>query len=386
MSETAKPAASQLPVQIAKLVEFISRALVAAGIPPEDAGQVAALMAEADARGGDAHGVFRLPQYVKQIQSGAVNPRPNIQVVSSQAGTALVDGDNAVGHLVMKRATELAIEKARQCGVGWVGTRRSNHAGPAQLYPRMVAAQDMIGLYFCVGNTNLVPPWGGTEVLLSTNPIAIAVPASRHPVISLDMATTNTAFGKIRLKAQRGEPMPEGWMIDRQGKPLTDPKRASEGFLLPIGGPKGYGLALMIGLLAGTLNGAAFGRDVVDYTVDSKTPSNTGQSIVAVNIAAFADVQSFKQQVDEVWDVMKSSPTLPGVDEVRLPGEHSEQIYRERMAHGVPLSDAQRKVLDELADRLGDFAAAVKRARLEKLIVPRRGRCPRRQRASGRAA
>ncbi len=211
MSETAKPAASQSLIEIAILIKFITRALEAAGIPPEDASQVAALMAEADARGGDAHGVFRLPQYVKQIQSGAVNPRPNIRVVSNKAGTALVDGDNAVGHLVMKRATELAIEKARQCGVGWVGTRRSNHAGPAQLYPRMVAAQDMIGLYFCVGNTNLVPPWGGTEVLLSTNPIAIAVPASRHPVVSLDMATTNTAFGKIRLKAQRGEPMPEGW-------------------------------------------------------------------------------------------------------------------------------------------------------------------------------
>lgn len=353
MSETAKPAASQPLVPIAILVEFISRALAAVGIPREDASQVAALMAEADARGGDAHGMFRLPQYMKQIQSGAVNSRPNIRILNDQAGSALIDGDNAIGHLVMKRATELAIEKARRCGVGWVGTRRSNHAGPAQLYPRMAAAQNMIGLYFCVGNTNLVPPWGGTEVLLSTNPIAIAIPALRHPVISLDMATTNTAFGKIRLKAQRGEPMPEGWMIDRQGKPLTDPKRASDGFLLPIGGPKGYGLALMIGLLAGTLNGGAFGRNVVDYTVDSKTPSNTGQTIVAVNIAAFADPQSFKESVDEVWDVMKSSPTLPGVDEVRLPGEHSEQIYRERMTNGVPLSDAQRKVLDELADRLG---------------------------------
>jgi L-2-hydroxycarboxylate dehydrogenase (NAD+) len=353
MSETAKSAANQPLVEIAILVEFITRALAAAGIPAEDARQVAALMAEADARGGDAHGVFRLPQYVKQIQSGAVNHRPKITIVSSKTGTALVDGDNALGHLVMKRAAELAIEKARQCGVGWVGTRRSNHAGPAQLYPRMAATQDMIGIYFCVGNANLLPPWGGTEVLLSTNPIAIAVPASRHPVITLDMATTNTAFGKIRLRAQRGEPMPEGWMIDRQGKPLTDPKRASEGFLVPIGGPKGYGLALMIGLMAGILNGAAFGRDVVDYTVDSKTPSNTGQSIVAVDIAAFADVKTFKEQVDEVWDVMKSSPTLPGVDEVRLPGEHSEQIYRERIAHGVPVSEGQRKILDELADSLG---------------------------------
>src|SRR5580704_915270 len=352
MSETAKPAASQSLVEIAILVEFIARALAAAGIPPEDASQVAALMAESDARGGDAHGVFRLPQYVKQIQSGAVNPRPNIQILSSKAGSALLDGDNALGHLVMKRAAELAIEKARQCGVGWVGTRHSNHAGPAQLYPRMAAARDMIGIYFCVGNANLLSPWGGTEALLSTNPIAIAVPGLRHPEIMLDMATTNTAFGKIRLQAQRSEPMPEGWMIDRQGKPLTDPKRASEGFLVQIGGPKGYGLALMFGLLAGTLNGAAFGRDVVDYTVDSKTPSNTGQSIMAVDISAFADVQTFKENVDEVWDVMKSSPTLPGVDEVRLPGERSAQLYRERMTHGVPLGEAQRKVLDELADRL----------------------------------
>jgi L-2-hydroxycarboxylate dehydrogenase (NAD+) len=353
MSEAAKPSTSQSLVPIAKLAEFIARALAAAGVPPDDAGQVAQLMAEADARGSDAHGVFRLPQYVKQIESGAVNPQPNIQVVSSRAGTALLDGDNGLGHLVMKRAAELAIEKARACGVAWVGTRRSNHAGTAQLYPRMVAAKEMIGMYFCVGNANLLPPWGGTEALLSTNPIAIVVPGLRHPSITLDMATTNTAFGKIRLKAQRGEPMPEGWMIDREGKPLTDAKRASEGFLLPIGGPKGYGLALMIGLMAGTLNGAAFGRDVVDYTVDSKTPSNTGQSIVAVDIAAFADVQAFKEEVDEVWDTMKSSPTLPGVDEVRLPGEHSEQIYRERMAHGIPLSEGQRKILEELAARLG---------------------------------
>src|SRR6266478_9071168 len=312
MSETAKAAPEQPHVEIAKIVGFITRALVSVGVPAEDASQVAALMAEADARGGDAHGVFRIPQYVKQIQSGGVNPRPNIRVVSERAGTALIDGDNALGHLVMKRAAELAIEKARKCGVGWVGTQHSNHAGPAQLYPRMAAAQDMIGMYFCVGNTNLVPAWGGTEVLLSTNPIAIAVPALRHPSIVLDMATTNTAFGKIRLKAQRNEPMPEGWMIDRQGQPLTDPKRASEGFLVPIGGPKGYGLALMIGLLAGTLNGAAFGRDVVDYTKDSKTASNTGQVIVAVDIATFADVQAFRQGVDDMWEVMKSSPTQIG--------------------------------------------------------------------------
>jgi len=339
-------------VPAAAIQSFMTDAFQACGLPAADAAVTAGAMLDADLSGSDAHGIFRLQQYVKQIQSGGINARPNIRIVSDRAGAALIDGDNALGHLVMKRAAELAIEKARQCGIGWVGTRHSNHAGPAQLYARMAAEKDMIGLYFCVGNANLLPPWGGTEVLLSTNPISIAVPALKHPSIVLDMATTNTAFGKIRLKAQRNEPMPEGWMIDRQGQPLTDAKRASEGFLVPVGGPKGYGLALMFGLLAGTLNGAAFGRDVVNYTVDSKTPSNTGQAIVALDIATFADVDAFKQNVDEMWDVMKSSPTLPGVDEVRLPGEHSAQVYRERMADGVPLGAELRKVLDELADRL----------------------------------
>src|ERR1700737_2564596 len=141
MSETAKPAPAQPRVEVTEIVGLIKRALESVGVPPEDASQVAALMAEADARGGDAHGVFRLPQYVKQIQSGGVNPRPNIRIVSDRPGTAVIDGDNALGHLVMKRAAELAIEKARRCGVGWVGTRHSNHAGPGQLYPRMAAAQ-----------------------------------------------------------------------------------------------------------------------------------------------------------------------------------------------------------------------------------------------------
>jgi L-2-hydroxycarboxylate dehydrogenase (NAD+) len=352
MSESTRAGSNHPPVPIAELEAFISSALATVGIPAEDAAQVAKLMAASDAHGGDAHGIFRLQQYVTQIENGGINARPNIRVINDRAGTALLDGDNGLGHLVMKRAAELAIEKARQTGIGWVGTKHSNHSGPAHLYARMPMHQDMIGLYFCVGNANLLPPWGGTEVLLSTNPIAIAVPGLRHPAIVLDMATTNTALGKIRLKAQRNELIPEGWMIDRQGQPLTDPRRANEGFLVPVGGPKGYGLALMFGLLAGTLNGAAFGRDVVNYTKDSKTPSNTGQAIMALDIAGFADVEVFKQKVDDVWEMMKSSPTLPGFDEVRLPGERSGKLYAERVAHGVPLGPELRKVLHELADRL----------------------------------
>ncbi len=340
-------------ISIPELRRFIASVLAAVEFPADDAETVARLMAEADARGADGHGVFRLPQYVKRIQSGGINLHPNIHVIREQAASAVVDGDNAMGHLVMSRAADIAIEKARTAGVAWVGARNSNHAGPAMLYARTPLAADMIGIYIAVGSANHLPPWGGTEMLLSTNPIAIAVPGAKHESIVLDMATTNAAYGKVKIKAQRGEQMPEGWMMDRQGKPLTDPKRANEGFLLPIGGPKGYGLSLMFGLLAGTLNGAAFGKDVVDFNADSKSHTNTGHAIVAVNIAAFADVATFKQSVDEIWEQMKSSPKLPGVDEIRLPGERSAKVFEDRMAEGVPLSDELRRALDDLADRVG---------------------------------
>jgi LDH2 family malate/lactate/ureidoglycolate dehydrogenase len=336
----------------ADLRDFIARVLEKVGLSPEDAGRVAALMAEADDRGADAHGVFRLPQYVRRIESGGINVRPNIRVVREHAATAVVDGDNAMGHLVMSRAAELAVEKARHAGVAWVGARNSNHAGPALLYARMPLAEDMIGLYLAVGSANHLPPWGGAEMLLSTNPIAIAVPGFRHAAIVLDMATTTAAYGKIKFKAQRNEPMPEGWMIDRAGNPLTDSSRVSEGFLIPIGGPKGYGLALMFGLLAGTLNGAAFGRDVIDFNKDFSSPTNTGHAIVAVHIGAFADVQTFKESVDVIWDAMKSAPKLPGVEEIRLPGERSARIYEERCAKGVPMPPELRDALDNLAARL----------------------------------
>src|SRR6202022_4497127 len=159
-------------------------------------------------------------------------------------------------------------------GIAWVSSQFSNHAGPASLYATMPLAHDMIGLYFAVGNANHLPPWGGLDMLLSTNPIAVAIPARDEPPIVLDMATTVAAYGKVKAKAQKGETMPEGWMIDREGKPLTDPKRAGEGFLMPIGGYKGYGLALIVGLLAGTLNGAAMGKEVIDFNVDQNTPTN----------------------------------------------------------------------------------------------------------------
>jgi LDH2 family malate/lactate/ureidoglycolate dehydrogenase len=321
-------------------------------MPAADARTVAGLMAEADLQGSEGHGVIRLPQYVKRIRSGGMNLHPQIRIVKERAATALLHGDNAMGHLVMKRAAELAIEKARTCGVAWVGVQWGNHAGPASLYARMPLAHDMIGLYYAVGNANHLPPWGGLDMLLSTNPIAAAIPAGEEPPIVLDMATTVAAYGKVKAKAARGESMPEGWMVDREGKPLTDPRRAAEGFLLPIGGYKGYGLALVVGLVAGTLNGAAMGKDVIDFNADASTPTNTGQSIVVVDPAAFGEVAEFKAAVDQVIRDLRASERMPGVDRIRMPGEQSHERTLAQRADGIVIPIALMNTLDRLAEHL----------------------------------
>jgi LDH2 family malate/lactate/ureidoglycolate dehydrogenase len=309
-------------------------------------------MTRADLQGSEGHGVFRLPQYIRRIRGGAVNVNPRIRVEREAAGMALVDGDNGMGHLVMHFATTQAIEKAKTAGVAWVGVKWSNHAGPASLYAAMPLERDMIGLYLAVGNANHLPAWGGLDMLLSTNPISVAVPAGEEPPIVLDMATTVAAYGKVKTKAQRGEAMPEGWMMDRQGRPLTDPRRANEGFLLPIGGYKGYGLALIFGLLAGTLNGAAMGKDVVDFNADDTSATNTGHAIVAINVEAFQPVAEFKRRVDALVRDLRGSERLPGVDRIRLPGEGSRAARAERMRNGIPLPAPLAASLNQLAGEL----------------------------------
>jgi len=342
-----------VPVSLARLQEFIAAAFMKVGMRPRDAETVGALMAEADLQGSDGHGAIRLPQYVKRIRAGGVNLQPNIRVERERAGMALIHGDNGMGHLVMKRAAELAIAKAKDAGVAWVGAHWSNHAGPASLYARMALPHDMIGLYFAVGNANHLPPWGGLDMLLSTNPIAAAIPAGDEPPIVLDMATTVAAYGKVKAKAARGETMPEGWMIDRAGKPLTDPKRADEGFLLPIGGYKGYGLALVVGLIAGTLNDAAMGKDLIDFNRDAGGATNTGQAIVAIDPSAFGDLAHFKSEVDRLVRDLRASERMPGVDRIWMPGEQSHEKRVKQSKEGITLAPQLVKNLNALAAELG---------------------------------
>jgi len=346
-----KTESSAARVAAARLVRFGSEAFLAVGLPAADAATCAQLMTRADLQGADGHGIFRLPQYVRRIKGGAVNVKPSVRVAREAPGMALVDGDNGMGHVVMSFAAKTAIDKARTAGVAWVGVNRSNHAGPASLYAAMPVEHDMAGLYLAVGNANHMAPWGGVDLLLSTNPIAVAVPATDGPIV-LDMATSVAAYGKVKTAAQRGESMPEGWMVDHQGKPLTDPKRAAEGLLVPIGGYKGYGLALMIGLLAGSLNGAAMGSETVDFNADDTTATNTGHAIVAISIAAFSAIDDFKRRVDKLVREIRRSKRMPGVDRVWLPGEQSRAKLEERSRLGVPIPAALRASLDKLAQEL----------------------------------
>lgn len=334
------------------LTDFVTRAFEAAGVDGPAADDVARTMVEADLLGYDTHGVFRLGQYVDRLRDGGSNAMASPRVVQETAATALIDGDDGLGHLAMNLAVRTAMDKARSAGIGWVGVRRSNHAGPAALYVRPQAAAGMIGIAGAVGSANHMPPWGGTELLLGTNPLAVSAPSGAGAPFLLDMATTVAAMGKIKTLAQRGERMPEGWMIGRDGLPLTDPARRQEGFLMPIGGAKGYGLALAIGLLGGVLNGAALGGTVVNFTSDTSSPTNTGQFVVAIDIAAFIDLQSFTAEADRVFAELRAAPPLPGTDGPRIPGEQREETRARNVADGVPLHPSLVMALNALAEEL----------------------------------
>ncbi|MEO1103420.1 MAG: Ldh family oxidoreductase, partial [Pseudomonadota bacterium] len=290
---------------------------------------------------------------VNRLEAGGTKADATPRVIQETAATALVDGDNGLGHLAMHLAAKTAIEKAEAAGIGWVGVRGNNHAGPLALYVQPMVDHGMAGLAGGVGSANHVPPYGGNELLLGTNPLAVAVPASGRAPFLLDMATTVASAGKIKTLAQRGEMMPEGWMVGPDGKPLTDPKRQSEGFLLPIGGAKGYGLALAIALLAGALNGAAMGRDVVDFTNDTATPANTGQFVAAIRLSAFGDSAQIATAAAAFCADLEASGTLPGHDKVRVPGAARETLYNERRRQGLVLHKNLASELDKIANARG---------------------------------
>jgi LDH2 family malate/lactate/ureidoglycolate dehydrogenase len=335
------------------LRRFVADAMGAAGLPKDDVATVAWLMVEADLTGADAHGVFRLPQYVRRIRGGGVNARPDINVRRTGSGTAIVDGDNGMGHLVMARAADIAVELTCEAGVAWVAVRRSNHAGPAGIYAEMVATKGMVGIYSVVASANHMAPSGGKEMLLGTNPLAIAIPCGSEPPFVLDIATTTVSYGTVKSYALQGREMPEGWMVKRaDGTPLIDPALAGEGMLTPLGGHKGSGLAIALGLLAGPLSGAVFGRDVIDFNANSTSETNTGHFILALDIARFMAPEIFHAEVNRQLADLRDSEPLPGAEPIRMPGDKRAERRANRERDGVPIPAPLLKNLNDVAEAL----------------------------------
>jgi len=207
-------------------------------------------------------------------------------------------------------------------------------------------------MYMAIGNANHMPPWGGIDLLLSTNPIAFAIPTGEEPPIVLDMATTTASYGKVKVAAQKGEELPVGWMVDQKGQALTDPQRIKDGFLLPIGEHKGYGLNFVIGALAGVLNTAAFGSAVIDFNKDFITPTNSGQLIFTMRPDLFRDMAEFKTEMDMRIQEIRNSTPMEGADPIRLPGEMALERQRQMRADGVPVARPVLLQLREIAHRL----------------------------------
>lgn len=332
------------------LMFFVRSALTSVGLPTADAERISALMVEADLTGADAHGVFRLPQYVRRIRAGGINRAPQIAVTHTGAATASVDGDNGMGHLVVSAAVNTAAELARSAGVGWVGVRRSNHAGPAGLYVDELVSQGLVGIYSAVASANHMAPWGGREALLGTNPLAIGIPAGDEPDFVLDIATTTVSYGTIKKHAMLGEPIPEGWLLSPQdGTPITDASRSAEGLLAPMGGYKGSGLALALGLLAGAMNGAALGDDVIDFNADDTSVTDTGHFVLALDPARWGATEDFTRDVDRHLSRVRSSEPIDARHPVRVPGASRATRRRRRADSGVPIPAPLRAALDQLA-------------------------------------
>ncbi|MDP9145227.1 MAG: Ldh family oxidoreductase [Actinomycetota bacterium] len=340
-----------------RLHGFVVDVLSAVDVLREQAEITAHRLLEADLRGRTGHGVIRVPQYVTRIEAGGINLRPQITRRRESPVTALIDGDNGLGQVVMTAATETAIAKAQKSGMAWVGTVNSNHAGAAGVYTAMALAHDLIAIYFAVASANVMPPWGGRDRLLGTNPISIAIPAGQEVGFHLDIATTVASHGTIAVRAQAGESMPEGWVVDLEGNPILDPNLANEGFLVPIGGYKGSGLNIAIGLLAGVLNGAAFGSEVIDHRVVPEQAANTGQAILALRPDLFRDLDDFKAAIDHHLAALRAAgPT----GSVHLPGAAAARLEDEQRKSGIPIPDALLSELRDLAvrfdlnDRLDD--------------------------------
>jgi uncharacterized oxidoreductase len=335
------------------LRDLAGRLVRAMGAPPDEVPIVADALARANLAGHDSHGVIRLEQYARMVREGGIVPGAPTTVVTEGPATALLDGNWNFGAVVATRAVQLAARKAREAGVATVTVRNANHLGRLGEYT-LLAAEEGFAAIGCVNNHGrgtLVAPWGGSDGRLATNPLSIATPGPERPLL-LDITTSVVAEGKVRLKRNAGVPCPEGWLVDHRGEPTTDPAclyGEPRGAILPFGGQvghKGYGLAVMVDVLAGALSGAGCSR-----SPDARL--GNAMFFTLVDVERFLPLAEFTTQVQVLADWLRASPPAPGFREILLPGEIEAREEERRRREGIEVDAETWRQLAATAEQLG---------------------------------
>lgn len=337
------------------LIEACVQILAKIGVPPDQAKMIAEVVVEGDLRGVGSHGMLRLPAYVHRVQAGLMTAATELKVVQERGATVLLDAQGGFGQVAGIHAMNNAIERAKKHGVGIAAVRNTNHFGIAAYYAMMALPHKMIGMVA----TNAAPSmaaWGGTTAVLGTNPICVAIPTGQDVDIVLDMASSIAARGKIRLAASKGDRIPLGWALDADGRPTEDPEAALKGTLLPIGGPKGYGLSLVVDILAGVLTGSDYGVHLPSVH-DMSRQASVGFVMQAMDITAFADWADYVQDMQSLIGEIRNSPRAQGVDRIFLPGEIEWLKWREGKEAGIPMPVKVLEQIQTLASELGGAVA-----------------------------
>lgn len=320
-----------------RLRDGVAAIFAACGMPDGAAWILADSLVGADLQGIHSHGVIRVPDYIGKLTREGVDPRAQPKLVVDNGAALVVDGCNAMGQIAGVFAMDAAIGRARTLNVALAAVRGSNHCGTMEYFSRRAVAAGMIGL----AGTNALPtmaPWGGLDKIVGLNPLSIAMPTRTDRPFVLDVALGATAHGKIRVYAQKGEPIPEGWAFDAEGRPTTDAEAALAGLIQPIGAFKGLGLAMAVGILSTLLSGASYGTELGNM-IDGPTPGQDGQFYLAVNIAAFVDPTDFATRMESVMAQVRSSRKAGNVDQIYAPGDLEAELRADCEAHGIPLND-----------------------------------------------
>jgi ureidoglycolate dehydrogenase (NAD+) len=336
-----------------KLKAFCIAAMLRCGLRESDAGTTAEVLTTTDTWGVHTHGTRQLRQLMKNVRQGRLKPEATPQVVDQGPSWAIIDGHYAMPMVTSWQAMTMAMQKARASGVAYVGVRHSSHFGAAGYYAVMAAQADMIGLSTCNVDPCMTVP-GARGKVLGTNPIAYAVPAGEEKPVWLDIATSTVAATKVFAAKAIGKTIPDNWLVDDDGVPTTDPRGYPErGALLPMAGHKGYGLAVLVEVLAGVLTGAAVMSQVKSWVEDTPEPTNEGHAFVAIDVGRIMPIQDFKARMDHLIREIRGAPKAKGADRIYLPGEMEWERRALALERGIPLPEHVTMNLAGLAEDVG---------------------------------